>query len=863
MGDSFFRGSAAPARHGFGSKPLAFVAWCGLALGCTAPSMSAANAERVRFNAAFLPEDSRHLDLSAYQSGNPVLPGKYRADVMLNGQLTTRQDVRVDANSDGSNPVVCVTRELLELLGVDVGRLTAWPTGQQAGSCTSLGTLVESGSAIFTPENQLLDISIPQAALRRNARGHVSPELWDRGVTAAMLGYNFNASHNTTRSGNFSSAYLGLDGGINAGDWRLRHSGSMSWQPRTGASYHALNTYVQRDVTSLRSQLTLGQANTSGEIFDTLPYSGVQLASDDRMLPDSMRGYAPVIRGIARTNARVTVRQSGNVLLETTVAPGAFVIDDLYPTGYGGDLNVTVSEADGTQQSFVVPFASVSQLLRPGTLRFSLAGGQTRSNFVGKQASLLQGTFQYGLSNNFTAYGGVQASEAYNSFLAGLAFGTPIGAVALDLTHAQTDLSAGPSKGQSMRLSYSKNILATGSNFSLAAYRYSTKGFLDFSNAMQQLDAARSGYDASQFSRPRSRLSLSADQSLGEWGQIAINGYTQDYWNKSGTDVQYQASYSKQFGRLSFGISANRSRSGHGDMMNRVLLTMSIPLGAAGEGPQLTAQAGRDPYGKINQQATLSGTAGEDRQYGYGATFGRDSAGKLSTALNGQYTGSSAMLTGSLGRGDGYRSASLGMSGTVVAHPDGVTLTPYRGETIAVVNAVGAQGAKVVGYPGLKLDAGGHAVVPYLRPYELNEVAIDPVGTSMNVELGETSQQVAPRAGAVVYLKYGTRSGRALLIDVRLDDGSPLPFGANVVGADGGSIGVAGQGGQLYVRVKEDTRQLLVSWGSQARQRCALTLPAWAGQAGENGPLRLDGVCSASQRFADAVPATTDKNRKP
>jgi outer membrane usher protein len=862
MSNPFFWESAALSRHGLGSKPVAFMAWCGSALCCTVLGMSAANAERVQFNSAFLPEDSRHLDLSAYQSGNPVLPGKYRADVMLNGQLTTRQDVRIDANRDGSNPVVCVTRELLELLGVDVARLAQLPTGEQVGRCASLGTFIESGSATFTPENQLLDISIPQAALRRNARGHVSPELWDRGVTAAMLGYNFSASRNMTRSGNFSSAYLGLDGGINTGDWRLRHSGSMSWQPRTGARYHALNTYVQRDITSLKSQLTVGQANTSGEIFDTLPYSGIQLASDDRMLPDSMRGYAPVIRGIARTNARVTIRQSGNVLLETTVAPGAFVIDDLYPTGYGGDLNVTVSEADGTQQSFVVPFASVSQLLRPGTLRFSLTGGQTRSNFVGKQAALLQGTFQYGLNNNFTAYGGVQASEAYRSFLAGLAFGTPIGALALDLTHAQTDLLAGPSKGQSMRLSYSKNILATGSNFSLAAYRYSTKGFLDFSNAMQQLDAARSGHDASQFSRPRSRLSLSADQSLGAWGQIAISGYTQDYWNRSGTDVQYQASYSKQLGRLSFGISANRSRTGHGDMMNRVLLTMSIPLGASGEGPQLTTQASRDPYGKTHQQATLSGTAGEDRQYGYGATFGRDSAGKLSTALNGQYTGSSAMLTGSLGRGDGYRSASLGMSGTVVAHPGGVTLTPYRGETIAVIEAAGAQGAKVAGYPGLKLDASGHAVVPYLRPYELNEVAIDPVGTSMDVELGETSQQVAPRAGAVVYLRYGTRSGRALLINVRLKDGSPLPFGANVVGEDGSSVGVAGQGGQLYVRVNEGTRQLVVSWGTQARQRCALALPALAERAGESEPsglLKLDRVCSASQRFANATPVATDK----
>uniref|UniRef100_UPI001C120893 fimbria/pilus outer membrane usher protein n=2 Tax=Gammaproteobacteria TaxID=1236 RepID=UPI001C120893 len=88
-------------------------------------------------------------------------------------------------------------------------------------------------------------------------------------------------------------------------------------------------------------QLTVGESNTTGEIFDTLSYRGVQLSTDDRMLPDSMRGYAPVIRGIARTNARVTIRQAGNILLETTVAPGAFVIDDLYSTGYGGDLNVS------------------------------------------------------------------------------------------------------------------------------------------------------------------------------------------------------------------------------------------------------------------------------------------------------------------------------------------------------------------------------------------------------------------------------------------------------------------------------------------------------------------------------------------
>ncbi|STR54021.1 outer membrane protein [Klebsiella oxytoca] len=70
------------------------------------------------------------------------------------------------------------------------------------------------------------------------------------------------------------------------------------------------------------------------------------------MEPLSRRGYAPEIRGIARTSARFAVRQSGNLIYETTVSPGAFVIDDLYPTGYGGDLDVTVYEATAANSIF-------------------------------------------------------------------------------------------------------------------------------------------------------------------------------------------------------------------------------------------------------------------------------------------------------------------------------------------------------------------------------------------------------------------------------------------------------------------------------------------------------------------------------
>lgn len=79
------------------------------------------------------------------------------------------------------------------------------------------------------------------------------------------------------------------------------------------------------------------------------------------MLPDSLRGYAPVVQGIAEGNAVVTIRQNGSIIHESNVAPGPFTIEDLYPTNFGGDLDVSVTEADGRVQRFSVNFSAVPQ----------------------------------------------------------------------------------------------------------------------------------------------------------------------------------------------------------------------------------------------------------------------------------------------------------------------------------------------------------------------------------------------------------------------------------------------------------------------------------------------------------------------
>lgn len=84
----------------------------------------------------------------------------------------------------------------------------------------------------------------------------------------------------------------------------------------------------------------------------------------------------------------------------------AFEITDLYSTGGNGDLNVTIEEADGTQQNFVVAYASLPVLRREGSLKYSITSGQYRSSDGSVDYTpFSQATASYGLPYNTTLYG--------------------------------------------------------------------------------------------------------------------------------------------------------------------------------------------------------------------------------------------------------------------------------------------------------------------------------------------------------------------------------------------------------------------------------------------------------------------------
>ena len=834
-------------------RRLMLVARCVLLLGATC-AMAAYGVEQVGFNPAFFADGvgGQQVDIAKFSQGNVVLPGNYRTDVYLNGQWIGRESLTFVAVEGRDSARMCLERDAILRFGIDLDAPHNLPaeSGQAPipafARCDDISSYLPGSTGQFDPGENRLTLQVPQIYLARKARGYIDPKHWDGGIDAAFARYNANTFATRTKGGTLNAYYLGLNSGLNLGDWHWRHNGSFS-QTDTASGYQSSNTYVQRELRPLQAQLMVGEIYTPGQLFDSVRLRGASLFSDDRMLPDSQTGFAPVVRGIAETNARVTVRQRGVLLDEVSVAPGPFVLNDLSPTGYGGDLTVTVTEADGRQREFIVPFAANANLLRAGYSRYSLSAGLLDEVGLRHPPRLIQATFQHGLNNLLTGYTGAVLGEDYQSQLLGAAFNTTYGALSLDVTHSNANLPGhGAREGQSLQLRYSKNFTDTGTHFALGAYRYSTQGYLSIADAARVRDLAIDGNHLDALSRLRDRMDISLNQSLGD-GTVYLTGSSQNYWNRTSGNLTFTAGYSGSWKGLHYTLSAQRTKDLLSDKINnQVELTLSLPLGSDARSPTLTTTAYRGDQSS-GERLNLGGTLGERSEftYGVGGSHTQGSGNAVSADL--KYQASHGVLSASYGQSDAYRATSLGMTGGIVAHAGGVTFAPELGDTIGIVQAPDAQGARINGNHGAQIGKSGFGVAPHLTPYRQNVIELDPKDLPVDVELKTAAQNVAPRAGSVVKLHFDTVSGQAVLITALREDGSPLPFGSDVFDEDGASVGIVGQGGKAFVRVARMRGQLTIKWGANAACQLQYNLGAQQGTDGSNRLRHLNaGTCHAA-----------------
>ncbi|EJZ0098976.1 aggregative adherence fimbria II usher protein AafC [Escherichia coli] len=829
---------------------------------CTLLHVEDVIARTYSFNSSLLSGGGKGVDLTLFEEGGQ-LPGIYQTDIILNGSRVDSLEMPFHTEKDeNGRPYLktCLTQEMLARYGVKTEEYPALfrslgggsDTSGERGVCADLSAIPQATENYQFAAQQLV-LGIPQVALRPLLRGIAPEVLWDDGIPAFLLNWQANAGRSEYR-GYIKDVedyfWSSLEPGINIGSWRIRNL--TTWNKSSGQSgkWESLYIRAERGLNSLKSRLTLGENYTPSDIFDSVPFRGGMLSSDESMVPYNQREFAPVVRGIARTQARIEVRQNGYLIQSQTVAPGAFALTDLPVTGSGSDLQVTVRESDGTVQVFTVPFTTPAIALREGYLKYNVMAGQYRSSDDAVEDSTLgQVMGMYGLPWGLTVFGGLQGAEHYQSAALGLGWSLgKLGAVSLDTIHSRGQQKGyNYETGNTWSIRYNKSFELTGTSFTAASYQYSSSGYHTLSDVLETYrDDGRFAYRSTDSRTSRTTVNLS--QSLGRWGYLGLNGSRDEYRDRPHQDY-IGASYGASWNRMSLSVNWSRNHSTRGYYGSKsrtedsISIWMSIPLeswlGRSDNNISATAQMQRSTEQNTRYELGLNGRA-FDRRLFWEVHEQMVSGSEYNTGtsrLNLRWSGTYGELAGMYSYSSNMRQINAEMSGSMVAHGEGVTFGQRAGDTVTLIAAPGVSGASVGDWPGVRTDFRGYALAGYASPYQENVITLDPTTFPEDAEVPQTDSRVVPTKGAVVRAGFRTRVGGRALVSLTRQDGSSLPFGAIVTlegkpGETSGSAGVVDDKGRVYLSGLSETGKLKAQWGENSLCHADYRLPEEKGPAG-------------------------------
>lgn len=821
----------------------------------------------LHFDPSMIDTDSGAVaDLSAFENKGQQMPGEYFVDIYLNGNFIAGKKIMFQARKDANGQkdahnglpaghhdltglVPCVNKHDLEEAGVDFSQLPAL-SSLFAGQCIVPEASIPQAFTDFDFGHLRLNISIPQAVMKLRTHNCAEPSRWDEGINAAFINYLFSGSDNNGRYGDSRSHYLNLSTGINLAGWRLRDNSTWSdSESRYGHQrrWAHLNTYAQKAIVPLRSELTVGDSATENDIFDSLSFLGVRMATEENMYPESMRGYAPEIKGTAYSNARISVQQNGAEIYRTYVSPGPFVIKDLYPVATGGDLEVRVIENDRSVRTFTLPYSSVPLLQRQGHFRYSVIAGRFRGSSSRYAApGFFQATGRLGLPFDITAFTGTQLSEHYHAALlgAGVNMGA-LGAVSADVTHARSMLSDGNHyQGQSVRLLYARSLISIGTALQIAGYRYSTNGFhtLD-ETALKRMSGWLYDTDTvdptgkaikqnwinyyNLHTSRKDRLQVNLTQQLGKMGSLFITGSTQRYWQSDEKTRMWQVGYNGNQGDISYNISYSYSHvSAQPGADKAVFLSVSLPLSAfmhhrVSQMPIWGTASTTTGNGGNTFQAGLAGTALENDNLDWNVSQGVGNREGGTNTANMGYRGTYGSASAGYSYSRDYRQLRYGASGGAILHQHGLTLGQHLGETNVLITAPGAAGVPLENGSGVRTDWRGYAIVPYASIYRENRIALDVSQLDDHTDIDNAVRRVVPTRGAIVLARFSAHVGARVMMTLT-HAGKPLPFGATVtVTADGRGV-IVGDQGEVYLSGLTQRGVLNAKWGNGSDQHCSV-----------------------------------------
>ncbi len=829
-----------------------FLYLCISAILFSVPSISLATDSE--FEEDFLKKDKNGVSPEIFLIKNTISPGIKNVDVYLNDRLVDEYEINFIKNDEKKEVIACLPYQTLKTIGIKVENYDSWknkPSSPHKNTaepniaqvCEDLIATIPQSSVNYDETVQILKIQIPQIAVDTQRFTMISPKEWDDGVANLRTSYSgyyyqtqLKKTYNSGIDDKISSAYINLNSVAGLGPWRLYSIDSLSRDTQGQWDNNHDRLYLSRDFAPVRGTFAMGDlyTKTKSSIFSSIPLRGISLNTSENMMLDNEFNYAPVIRGVARTNARIYVRQRSNIIYSATLTPGEFAINDIYSAQVGADLEVTVEEADGTKQIFWVPYTSLPNLLRPGALRYATAIGQYRDGADSSdQPWLGTANIEYGFEK-LTLNSTLLIAENYQSAATGAAWNVgSIGAFSFEFANAtyrdiwNNNVSH---NGSALRLLYAKQFSETDTGLQILGYQYRSENFLDFSEFMSRYNYEDiDGYDYGDNGwnrRRRSRVEMNINQGLGGKGSLYFSFSQDRFYNTADKSTSISGGAGTNIGSANISLTWTYTKDSNFND-NQLNLNISIPLNWGRNSESMgTVNYGltRNSDNRYNQTLGYSGTV-LDNSLNYSANLQRDTEGNYSESLSAGYTSSLAAINGSVGHNDSSMQFSAGMSGGLLVYSGGVMLTPALGTTIGIIETPDTSGIGINSNNNAKTDYWGRAVVNYLTPYRYNTLTLDTTHAE-SVELKETTRKVVPSEGAAVLLRFATRTGRRAMVKIKSAKQIPLGAPVYIVG-EKEEAGIMGNKNMIYLSgldaLKPQTLQ--ISWGDSSLQQCQFTLP--------------------------------------
>ena len=618
-----------------------------------------------------------------------------------------------------------------------------------------------------------------------------------------FINYSISANHTQGLTNSTGSLDLGR-----FGSWGSAHTRILGLDLNKQASAIRLESTWTRDKPMQLTRLRFGDAISGASSWGGMVrFGGVQWATNFSLQPSFMTSPRPGISGESALPSTVELYVDNLLRMRREVPSGPFSIQDLPVLNGQGDARLVVRDILGREQVITQPFFTSSRLLKQGLQNYSYELGFVRRNFgidsnnYGRLMAV--GTHRLGLTEKFTGeVHGELLGNQQSVGLGGVLLSPFAGVLSGSLATSHNKKGVGGLLGFGFQRQ--RGNFRVGANTQLASQNFAKLG-------LQPEKLA-----------PRHISQMTVGMATKNYGSFAAN-YTQQAFRDREENKIVSGSYAREVGGLgNLSASVTRYLSGEAKTVFSLNFSMLLSLGnRTTTNINMSAKPGRNNANlQLNRRMPAGGGVGYRLASELGDSDRREAEVSLQNGV-GNYTLAAGQSQGQI--------AFQGSASGGVAFLGGSSFFSRRiTDSFAVVQVPGYSGVGIYADNQLstRTDAKGNALLTGLRSYQKNSVRIEQSDIPFDAQIDAVELDAVPYFRSGLVLKFPVKRSRGALLTVVLENGEPLPAGAQVqiIGDNilENELFPTGMRGEVYLTGLAMNNRLRVTWREQS---CEFALP--------------------------------------